>query len=228
MKQYYPVVRTDEALRYMGFQEHQSRIDPLVEEQMHRAVHRIESLTDCSYTYRVFPIHWEEQDGRRMPVPEGTSLPLPGNDIRDLLKDCSRCIVMAVTLGRKADQLLRRAQTENMADAVILDSCASSGIESLCDQLQKDLEIFYHRQGLYLTDRYSPGYGDLPLSLQPKICDLLSTQKRIGLNASATYMLSPSKSVTAILGLSEQPQSRHLSGCAWCKNREHCAYKKTE
>lgn len=157
---------------------------------------------------------------------EGTSLRLTGNDISALLKECSRCILLAATIGAETDRLIRKAQISNMSDAVILDFCASSAAEELCSRVYSDLEKEFEEKGFYLTDRFSPGYGDLPLSLQDEICRVLRTDRRLGLTVSAGGMMIPSKSVTAVIGISGRPQPKKISGCAGCRMRETCNFRK--
>ncbi len=57
-------------------------------------------------------------------------------------------------------------------------------------------------QALYLTDRFSPGYGDMPLAQSGQICEVLNTGRSIGLTVSQSGILMPRKSVTAVLGIS--------------------------
>ncbi len=157
---------------------------------------------------------------------KGSSLALPGRDIATLFAECSHCILLAVSIGAAVDRILRRAQVLNMADAVILDFCASSAVEDLCGRINSDLENEYEAKDLYLTDRFSPGYGDLPVDLQREICRVLQTDKRLGLTASASNMLIPSKSITAIIGISNRPQPKRISGCGSCKMVKNCSFRK--
>ena len=69
--------------------------------------------------------------------------------------------------------------------------------------------------GLYLRPRFSPGYGDLDISHQRAMFDLLELEKRLGLSLTQTHMMLPEKSVTAIAGLSDVPGAR-VGGCAAC------------
>lgn len=48
--------------------------------------------------------------------------------------------------------------------------------------------------------RYSPGYGDLPLTNQKIIFDILNLE-RLGLRITERFMLVPEKSVIAIAGV---------------------------
>jgi 5-methyltetrahydrofolate--homocysteine methyltransferase len=55
--------------------------------------------------------------------------------------------------------------------------------------------------GESLRPRFSAGYGDLPLEYQKKIFDLLDPHTQIGLTLNDSYLMSPSKSVTALIGV---------------------------
>ncbi len=156
----------------------------------------------------------------------GTNLTLPGSDIAELLQDADRCILLATTLGLAVDELIRRTEFTDMSRALMLDACASAAVENLCDQVQQQLVKQFAAQGQYLTDRFSPGYGDLPLSLQKPLCATLNTQRLIGLTVSGSGILLPRKSVTAIIGISSHPQSKRQSGCATCNLAATCPFRK--
>ena len=104
----------------------------------------------------------------------------------------------------------------------MLDCCASAAIENVCDNLCADLQE--ELEG-YLTDRFSPGYGDLPITLQRSFLLALNAQRRIGLTVTDSCLLIPSKSVTAIIGVSDAPVERGTRGCAVCNMKDSCAYR---
>ena len=81
-------------------------------------------------------------------------------------------------------------------------------------------------QGKYLTGRYSPGYGDLPLELQPEILNLLDTSRRIGLMITGSVLMTPSKSVTAILGVTDRPPETEYNRSDDCRRRFNCELRK--
>ena len=78
----------------------------------------------------------------------------------------------------------------------------------------------------YLTGRFSPGYGDWPITVQPKVAAVLDTARRAGICVLNTNLMTPRKSVTAILGLSDHPVKGHLAGCGHCVLRTRCEYRK--
>ena len=120
--------------------------------------------------------------------------------------------------------MLRAEQARDMAKAVLLDACGSAWVEAGCDQAEREIAARF--PGQYLTDRFSPGYGDLPLSLQPAICGMLDLGRRLGVHVSERFLMNPSKSVTALIGISDRPQMARIRGCAYCAMRETCTLRK--
>lgn len=171
-----------------------------------RAIHRAFSLEDTSL--------------------QGTTLCLEGDDIAELLKTSHKCLLFALTLGRGVDQALQRLQIQNLSRAVVLDACASSMIECLCQDMDKAFRLQYQVEGVFLTTRFSPGYGDLPLYTQDALCALLESPKTIGLTVASNHLLNPSKSITAIVGVSHIPQPTTRTACSYCALSGQCHYQK--
>ena len=133
-------------------------------------------------------------------------------------------LLMAATLSGAADQLIHRAGVSDMTSSLAMDALASAAIEQVCNRAE---EHFRERlPDVYFTWRYSPGYGDLPLSLQPQMLQLLDAQKHLGLTVTPEHILIPRKSVTALIGLSAHPLKKGARGCATCRMRETCAFRK--
>lgn len=156
--------------------------------------------------------------------PVGTEFRPQGKDVRALLAGCEAVVFFAATLGAEAEALLRRAQITDMSDAVILDACGSAAIENVCDNFCADLAA--EEAPLIPTDRFSPGYGDLPFAQQPDFCRLLDVGRRIGVTLSPSGLMLPQKSVTALVGLSPVPVKKRSAGCASCNLFDSCAYRK--
>lgn len=188
----------------------------------------LESVTACSRM--VLDTARPKTVWRLLPLegvhPVGTDVLFQGEDIRRHLSDCDQVLLMAATLGPEVEHLLLRAQVLDMAQALILDSCASAAIEAVCNRLEGELRSRFLKQGRYLTDRFSPGYGDFPIQQQPELCSLLDTQRRIGLTLSSSGIMIPRKSVTAVLGLANSPRHRRSEGCTGCAMYERCEMRK--
>lgn len=216
-----------EALRYLRLPAHMTEADlpPDITTRLMEAETAVLAAAQPRFIWRSFEITGRSDIGIQL---SGTSLVLPGADIAALLADCPGCIIMAATLGQAVDDLIRRTQPLDMAQALMLDALASAAVEDLCNQIQNALAAQYAQGSLYLTRRFSPGYGDLPISLQKPLCTTLDTQRRIGLSPNQSGILLPRKSVTAIMGQSPAPPTQgHTCGsCAACNMRATCPYKK--
>ena len=204
-------INRNEVLLYLGWRG--GVLDPAQEAE----IARCETLLLETARPRVVCL---DADG----TPVGTELRPEGRDVKDLLRGCEAVIFFAATLGAEAESLLRRAQLRNMADAVILDACGSAAVENVCDNLCADLAAAEAPR--FLTDRFSPGYGDLPFAQQPDFCRLLDVQRRIGVSVTDSGLMLPQKSVTALMGVSPVPAEKRSRGCAYCELFSNCSYRK--
>lgn len=148
---------------------------------------------------------------------------LQGEDIRTHLEGCSAAVLFCATLGREVDRRIRVEQVRDMARAVVLDAMASVAIEQVGQKFDAFLTEQYPER--YQTFRFSPGYGDYPLAMQRTILTELDAPRKIDLTTNDTFLLVPTKSVTAVTGLSERELPRRTRGCASCNLRETCIYR---
>lgn len=209
-------ISTEEVLHYLGYGNHQAEASVL--QMIETQKQKVLALCEPRYQYQCYPF----AQGALV----GVDLPMPGRDIQRLLKESHHVILLAATLGLRIEKEMRKLQVKDMGEALIFDSCASAAIERLCDMIQENLENEYKEQHRFLTDRYSCGYGDLPLTIQKDFLRVLDTQKRIGLYVSESFTLHPTKSVTAILGVADKVQPAILRGCAYCELKDSCLYRK--
>lgn len=147
-----------------------------------------------------------------------------GRDIANHLDGCEKAILMCATLGAEIDKLIRINQISDMAKAVVLDSFSSVAVEQVCNRVDEIIAEKY--AGYNMTFRFSPGYGDYPISLQQDFLRMLDAPRKIGLTTNDNYLLMPTKSVTAVMGLSKNPIERKKRGCAICNMRGKCRFRK--
>lgn len=151
---------------------------------------------------------------------------LKGNDIKNHLNNCSECYIICGTLGASIDRHIKLLESVSMLSAMTSDAACADFIEKLLDNAQKEIGNIEAENGRYITSRYSPGYGDLPISLQKSILTICDAPKKIGLNVTETNILIPRKSVTAIIGVSSSPVVGKTSGCASCNMIYKCQFRK--
>ena len=120
------------------------------------------------------------------------------------LTGCRRLALLAATMGTEADTLLRRYGIQDMAKAVIAQAVCAAMIESYCVEIENEIRQNPTVNGLYPVTRFSPGYGDFDIAHQKDIVRLLNCDRRIGVTLTSGYMLTPSKSVTAVIGFTEE------------------------
>ena len=112
-------------------------------------------------------------------------------------------------------------------DALLYGAAASALVESAADLEESRIVAEAAARGLRTNFRFSPGFGDLPLAVQPAFLAALDAPRRIGLTATAGNLLVPTKSVTAVVGLFEgEPSNASArSTCASCALAGRCALK---
>lgn len=135
------------------------------------------------------------------------------------LQGCHSAILMAATLGAGVDRLLTKYGKLAPSRAVVLDALASSAIEYWCDLVEKDLT----RQTDKHCERFSPGYGDFALEYQKNLTECLDTGKHLGLSLSQSLLMTPTKSVTAIIGLGASARACG-NKCQQCGKKD-CIYR---
>ncbi|MFA5576279.1 MAG: methionine synthase [Tissierellaceae bacterium] len=209
----------NEVLRYLGYRN--QSIDEATDKIIDQSIEEIGDLMEARYVYKFFDL--KKDDGFLL---EGTNLRLGGRDIKGHLAEADSCIVMGVTLGHRVDRAIRYYEKLSMARAMILDACASTAVEAVCDRVNEDLLDMVRVNKRTLTSRYSPGYGDLSLDMQSPILDVLGAKGSIGLSATLHNILIPRKSVTAIMGIVDEDYRQADADCIGCPKYDDCSYRK--
>ena len=127
------------------------------------------------------------------------SLVLASNDLRRALSGCRRAYLFAATLGTGVDAYLRRCGQTSAADLVMAQGVATALMESYCDECCSEMSS--DLGGAALAPRFSPGYGDLPLAVQRPLLDAIDAARRAGVALTDSFLMVPSKSVSAIVGV---------------------------
>lgn len=122
-------------------------------------------------------------------------------DLSRRLCGCDEAYVFAVTTGVGVDRAIRTGQVKSHLLAFACDAAGSALVEEICDLLNSHLADLADMQGKKTVKRFSVGYGDLSLEYQKQICGFLDTPKNIGASLTDGVMMTPSKTVTAIIGI---------------------------
>ena len=215
------LIKPDQVLQYAGVRSKHILDSPpsdLVLSAEQTAL-EMEQTLQPKTVWKVFELQHEESGI----VLKGTNLVLPGRLASLMLSDCTHVIVMAATLGMMFEHKLEEKSARNMAEALMWDACGSACVESVLDELEQTIsQKLTDRQ--HLTDRFSCGYGDLPLDVQNWVSDLLNLPS-LGIFLTDSGMMIPSKSVTAFMGISPHVQKSRIRGCSVCAVKDSCPYR---
>ncbi len=213
-----PEVDIKEAIRYLGYRKIAPDEDML--RDIEAAARETEQVATPRFVCAKFPLARSEN----VLTVADTPLVLEGKAIARHLQHADECVLMAATLGVGIDNLCRRYQAVSPLRALLIDACANSLIEDYCDRIQAAAGEEACREDEKLTWRFSPGYGDLPLTIHRTFLPLLDTGRKIGLTETAQHLLTPLKSVTAIMGIVPRTDKPLPKGCDTCAGRENCNY----
>ena len=163
------------------------------------------------------------------PAPQAPLLRFAGMEVRSKglarnLAGCREVCLLAATIGPGVDLLIRRAQVSAMSRAVIYQAAGTAMIEAYVDGLNEQIRQEAHARGLFLRPRFSPGYGDFSLGHQTDFARVLEMQKTCGITLGSSLLMTPSKSVTAVIGLSDHGTDCREPGCEECAHP--CEYRR--
>ena len=150
---------------------------------------------------------------------------LPSKTLAAHLAGCQEVFLVAFTLGPGVDTLIKRYELTELSLVPVLQACAAVYTEEQADKAQSGLEQYAKDRGLYLRPRYSPGYGDFPLSCQRFLFDALQVSKKIGITLTDNYFMLPMKSITGVVGLSPDPSLCHVGKCMSC-SAQRCPFRR--
>lgn len=186
-----PPINRHEIVRYMGCREVSPEIDALIDRSL--------LLCESKLSYRVCYAQYDL-------CVKDTICDLgfgkvQSKDLAKCLSGCSSIILFAATLGLELDRMILRYGKSEPSVSVCLQAVGAERIEALCDTFCLEIKEKYAKDGKSLRPRFSAGYGDLPLELQKNIFTALGCDKHIGLTLNDSLIMSPTKSVTAIIGI---------------------------
>lgn len=207
-----------EAARYLGYRNTEPNAAAM--ELIEECAAAVQKEAEPKHIYRRFDLEITE-DG----VIKAGGLEMKSSSLMRNFTGCGEVIFFAATLGNGPDMLMNRYSKLSISRAAVLQAVAAAAIEGYCNECQRSIEKELAAENIYVRPRFSPGYGDLPLTLQPDFLRVLNAQKTVGIYLSEGGIMLPEKSVTALMGLSRENSRCHIEGCEAC-GRTDCAYRR--
>lgn len=196
-----PPLNKTEILRYMRCAKSTAEIDELISECLDEMLPQlVYKVCRCE-----FDIAFCENTSAYSPCSQNLlDLGFTVTDSAKLMRHlsgCTKLILFAATIGLAPDRLITRYGKLSPTKALCFQAIGAERIESLCDAFCDKIALNYASKGFATKPRYSPGYGDFPISMQREVFKALDCPRRIGVSLNDSLLMSPSKSVTALIGL---------------------------
>jgi len=202
-------VERKEVYRYLGYHQRFQQADTTdVDRLISECMNDLQAVAHPVYAYKKLPL---TISGDTITIGE---MLIHSHDLSFNLRDCSDVYLLAATIGLGVDRLIKRANITNVAKAAIYQAIGAAMIESAVDDVNNDIRTLEAQSSHYLRPRYSPGYGDCPLAVQAPFLSLFS-QDQLGITLTDTYLMIPSKSVTAFIGVTDKHTTTQ-STCDTC------------
>ncbi len=188
-----PSVDLNETLGYMrAGKEPSQEVVSLAEE----GIRKIIQAAECKVCYIRLPL---------VSLGEGMllmgDLAVQSESLEERLYGCSEVYLFAATAGHGADRVISATALSSAALSLACDSAGSALVEKLCDKLCAELDDGIRGEGRTTVTRFSAGYGDFSIGYQTDISKILNTSKNIGASLTDGGMFSPTKTVTAVVGI---------------------------
>lgn len=149
---------------------------------------------------------------------------LPSKTVTTQLKTSTKVALFVCTAGAKITERANKLASENEPlMAYIFDVLGSIVVEKAIGKIQAALLKEVQKDGLGISDRYSPGYCEWSVGEQQLLFSLLP-KDFCGIKLSESSLMHPIKSVSGIIGIGEGLKEKGYQ-CEWCTDT-NCIYGK--
>ncbi len=217
----------------MGYRSDEA--DQMITQLIDNCIAEISPLLVYKVCFRTFPLfcsaHETDQvlqiGGHAGSILDLTFMQTDSKDLAKNLSECHELVVFAATVGIAVDRLITKYGSVSPSRALCMQAIGAERIESLCDCFNNEIDEKYRQENGFTRPRFSPGYGDFALEAQREIFKVLDCSRKIGLSLNESLLMSPSKSVTALIGISHTQRNRCRSGCTQCTKTD-CNFRRNE
>lgn len=135
----------------------------------------------------------------------------------------TRVALFVGTCGDEVELLSKRLMKDGHSlEGLIVDLIGSEIAEDVADFVHKKLEEDMAKDGHKVTNRYSPGYCNWPVSDQQQLFHLLQ-DNTCGVQLTGSSLMLPIKSVSGIIGIGKDVENQGYY-CAIC-DADQCLYR---
>lgn len=187
------IVNKSEIYRYLGYKtgmDLPKEIETSVEEILDNVLKQ--SVLKVCYKY------FETKVGEQI---DFGFMSVESKELASNLEGCTETVIFGATIGIYTDRQIQKEQILSPVRALIYQAVGAAVVEAVCDDFNEWIRQKEKEKGRDICPRFSPGYGDVSLSIQKSIFQELSLAKLAGITLTDSLLMIPEKSVTAIIGI---------------------------
>lgn len=185
-----------EILRYLGYEKQEP--ESIVKAQIEAVTDEVVAALKCRGCYCLCDIEILDDT-----IDFGT-FSVISRDLAKALFGCRQAFLFCATIGTGVDRIIAKYSRTKPSAAVMAQAAGAAAIESFCDFVCRRIAEKQSEKNAILRPRFSSGYGDFSLSYQKEIFRVLDCGKHIGVSLTDSLMMTPSKSVSAVIGVSSK------------------------
>jgi hypothetical protein len=190
----------------------------LFDDQISQVMKEAPEYADIRGGYRVFSNFRLDADKKRFTI-NGQGF---NSDkiIGVQLRESDQAVLFVCTAGEGITQWSKDLMAAgDMMKGYIVDSLGSAAVERAMDLITEEhLKPWAEKQGLGITNRYSPGYCNWATEEQHKLFSLLPGNF-CGISLTPSALMIPTKSISGIIGLGQKAKKRAYQ-CHVCKRKD--------
>lgn len=135
------------------------------------------------------------------------------------LKNSEYMAVFAGTCGPAIEAFSKKLIGDNQGlEGYLADLIASEFAEGVAEKAHEEIEKLALENNLSITNRYSPGYCNWPVSDQHKLFSLLQGHTS-GIAVTPSSLMTPVKSVSGMVGIGQKVKKMGYK-CRYCDDEK--------
>lgn len=187
-----------QVLKRLEYPADAQKIDSQVQSILDGELKRASTLLKPKGVYRLFRPMSNEDGLMRF---RDSEFIIRSRQVTRMLRGSYSVVLFMVTIGPDLEKEVKELfARDEMAEAVILDAIGSETADAAADEMHRVvLKRLAGENGFSVTPRFSPGYGDWPVTVQG---DFLAAcgGGLIGISVNESSLMIPRKSVSAVAG----------------------------
>jgi len=154
-------------------------------------------LVDMSYSCTIKNVEWVEDPVAFIEE----SVIFKSRVVARLLEKCEKVAIFALTIGAHLEETVHKLAKDRLVlQASVLDAIGSAATEKAAALIQRRIREIASDEGLYTSQRFSPGYCDWEVGQQRMLFWALNGNTA-GIRLTGRCLMVPQKSMSGIIGI---------------------------